>query len=169
MIERPSSTEADPHFFTYIDQVTGNVQPVLAEQLEALPAFFASIDSQKSLSKYSPDKWSIREVLSHITDTERVFSYRALWFARGFDSPLPSFDQEIGVAGAQADNVEWEEHIEEFRRVRLATIALFDHLPEGASIKTGIASNKQVSVRALAYMIAGHATHHVKILRERYL
>lgn len=168
-MERPNQNEADTYFFRYIDLVKKDAKAALASQLETLPLFCSGINEEKSLSRYAPDKWSIRELLNHITDTERVFSFRALWFARGFDSPLPTFDQNTAVAGAEADTIAWAEHVEEFRRVRLATISLFEHLPPGAENKIGVASGKQVSVRALEYLIAGHAEHHTKILRERYL
>ena len=124
---------------------------------------------RQSLYRYAANKWSIREVLNHINDTERVFTFRALWFARGFESPLPSFDQNVGVAAARADEVAWQELVDEFRALRSATLALFRTLPDEAWARGGVASEKQVSVRALAYMVAGHVIHHVAILRERYL
>jgi len=108
-------------------------------------------------------------VLNHVTDTERSFAFRALWFARGFDTPLPSYDQHIAAAGAEADRISWAAHIEEFRRVRLATISLFRNMPPDAWARSGIASDNRFTVRALAFITAGHVTHHLKILRERYL
>src|SRR5919109_3610488 len=118
MIGRPQPAEAAPYYFTYIDQVTGD-DPVAAieSQLEESPVFFASISEDKSLYRYAPEKWSIRQLLNHVTDTERAFAFRALWFARGFESPLPSYDQNIAASGAEADKVSWTEHVEEFRRV----------------------------------------------------
>lgn len=169
MIARPSSTEAKPYFFRYIDLVPEDVQSVLTKQLQQLPELFGRISDERSLFRYAPGKWSIREVLNHLNDTERVFSYRALWFARGFESPLPSFDQDTGVAGAEADAIPWSDHVEEFRRVRLTTLSLLHHLPPGADRRSGIASGHEMSVRALAYMIAGHAIHHVNILNDKYL
>jgi len=108
-------------------------------------------------------------VLNHVSDTERSFAFRALWFARGFDTPLPSYEQEIAAAGAQAHAVSWKAHVEEFRRVRLASISLFENLPAEAWMRTGVASGKTFSVRALAFLIPGHATHHFDLLREKYL
>ncbi len=128
-----------------------------------------TISEKTSLHRYAPGKWSVRELLSHVTDTERVFVHRALWFARGFDSPMPSFEQEIAVAGARADTVSWARHVEEFRAVRLATVPLFRNLPAEAWAKTGVASGNPVTVRALAWITAGHAAHHAAILKERYL
>ncbi|HYR47085.1 MAG TPA: DinB family protein, partial [Thermoanaerobaculia bacterium] len=114
-------------------------------------------------------KWSIREVVNHVSDCERLFVSRAFWFARGFDSPLPSYDQEVSVSEAGADDVPWAGHVEEFRSVRLATLAFFRNLPDRAWMRRGIASDNPFTVRALAYIAAGHADHHASILRERYL
>src|SRR5437762_13421196 len=98
-------------------------------QLDDSLVFFSTILEEKSLHRYAPDKWSIRQVLNHVTDTERAFAFRALWFARGFSAPLPDYDQNIAAAGAEADRISWAEHIEEFRRVRLASISLFRNMP----------------------------------------
>ena len=108
-------------------------------------------------------------MLNHVTDTERAFAFRALWFARGFDVPLPSYDQEIAAKGDAADSISWAAHVEEFRRVRLATISLFKNMPAEAWARTGIASDNRFTVRAMAFITAGHLTHHVRILKERYL
>jgi hypothetical protein len=121
------------------------------------------------LHRYAPDKWSIRQVLNHVTDTERAFAFRALWFARGFDSPLPSYDQNVAATGADADRISWAAHVEEFRRVRLSTISLFKNMPSHAWMRSGIASGNPFTVRALAYIIPGHLAHHITLLRERYL
>ena len=169
-IGRPEGSEAAPYYFTYIDQVEGDdVLGVLERQLDELPTFFATISEEKSLHRYAADKWSIREVLNHLNDTERLFAFRALWFARGFETALPSFDQHVAVSGAEADRIGWTAHVEEFRRVRLATLSLFRNLPANAWMRGGIASEKPFTVRALAFLTAGHTTHHVRILRERYL
>ena len=167
---RPQSTEAAPYYFTYIDQVAGDDPLVVLEsQLEESLRFLSGISEEKSLHRYAPDKWSMRQLLNHVSDTERAFAFRALWFARGFASPLPSYDQTIAASGAEADRVSWAAHVEEFRRVRLATIPLFRNMPPDAWMRNGIASEKRFTVRALAYIIAGHVAHHLTILRERYL
>lgn len=108
-------------------------------------------------------------MLNHISDTERVTAFRALWFARGFESPLPSYDQQVQVAGAAADDIPWARHVEEFQRVRLSTMSLFKNLPPDAWARSGIASDNRFTVRALGFLIAGHLVHHVKGLRERYV
>lgn len=167
---RPQTSEAAPHYFKYIDLVSGDDPlPSLRTQLDDAEALFASIGGPQSLARYAPDKWSIRQVLNHITDVERAFAFRALWFGRGFDSPLPGYDQQIAAAGAAADRIDWERHVEEFRHVRLASISLFANMPADGWLKGGIASGHYVSVRALAYIIGGHCAHHVAIVRERYL
>ncbi len=170
MMGRPQSTEAAPYYFTYIDQVTGD-DPLRAMegQLEEVSDLLSTFSEEKSLHRYAPEKWSIRQVLNHITDTERAFVFRALWFARGFDTPLPSFDQNIAASGAQADSINWADHVEEFRRVRLATISFFRNLPADTWNRTGVASGNPFTVRALAYIAAGHFAHHGRILREWYL
>jgi len=170
MIGRPQPNEAASYYSTYIDRVTSDdIVSVLATQLDETVAFLSAISEEQSLKRYAPDKWSMRELLGHVNDGERVFMYRAMWFARGFEDPLPSFDQEIGFKFAGSDNVSWANHIDEFRAIRSSTVAFFRNLPSDAWLRNGIASDSQVSVRAIAYIVAGHLSHHVGVLRERYL
>src|SRR5580698_8161086 len=170
MMVRPAESEAAPYYFTYINRVSGD-DPIdeMEGQLGDLLALFAGISEEASLHRYAPDKWTIRQVLNHITDTERAFAFRALWFARGFDAPLPGYDQNIAASGAAADGISWAAHVEEFQRVRLSTISLFRNLPPEAWMRSGIASDNPFTVRAMAFIIAGHVAHHITILRERYL
>jgi hypothetical protein len=168
-MRRPERTEAAPYYFTYIDQVDGeDIASTIEIQWEESLAFFSGISEERSLYRYAPDKWSSRQVLNHITDTERSFAFRALWFARGFETPLPSYDQNIAAAGAEADRIAWSAHVEEFRRVRLSTISLFANMPAEAWERRGTASDNTFSVRAMAFILAGHLEHHMKILRDRY-
>jgi hypothetical protein len=170
MTGRPASTEAAPYYFRYIDQAKGeNALVLIEEQLDEVLALSRTISEDKSRQRYAPEKWSIRQVLNHVSDTERAFAFRALWFARGFSSPLPDYDQEIAAAGAEAHRISWTDHVEEFRRVRLATISLFKNVPDDAWLRTGTASNNRFTVRAMAFITAGHVEHHLKVLRERYL
>jgi hypothetical protein len=170
MIGRPEANEAAPYYFTYIDRITSDdILSVLDGQLEKVLPLLRGISEEKSMYRYAADKWSIRQVLSHINDCERMFLFRALWFARGFDSPLPSFDQNIAIAGADADKIPLERHIQEFQAIRASTLLFFRHLPADAWMRTGIASGNPFTVRALSYIAAGQAEHHVAILRERYL
>ena len=134
----PDRTEAAEDYFTYIEQVpAGDIRGILKAQLPETVTMLKGISEERSLHRYAPDKWSIREVVSHLNDTERLFVFRALWFARGFDSPLPSFDQNVAIATADADARSLESHIEEFRGVRAATIAFFENLPEHAWMRRG--------------------------------
>ncbi len=166
----PEPSEAAPYYFKYIDQVRNDdVVGVLGAQLEEMLAFLEVISEEASLHRYAPDKWSFREVMSHVTDTERLFQLRAFWFARGFDSPLPSFDEKVSAAAARADERSWASHVEEFQSVRLATLTFFRNLPAEAWMRSGIASDMPFTVRALAYIAAGHTAHHLAILRGRYL
>ncbi|HEY2294051.1 MAG TPA: DinB family protein [Thermoanaerobaculia bacterium] len=167
---RPEPQEAAQYYFRYIDQVQSeDVLGTLEAQLDEMLALLGGITEERSLHRYGPDKWSIREALNHVTDTERVFVFRALWFARGFDTPLPGFDQNVAAPMARADEISWARHVEEFRSVRLATLTLFRNLPAEAWMRSGIASDNPVTVRALAYITAGHVAHHAALLRERYL
>ena len=167
---RPERTESAEYYITYIDQVpSGDIREVLAAQSVDLLPLFEGISEEQSMGRYAPDKWTIKQVLSHINDTERVFSMRGFWFARALPEPMPSFDQNVAIAGAAADDRTWASHLEEFKAVRASTLALFNGLPEDVWSRQGIASGNPVTVRALAFITAGHVAHHARILRERYL
>lgn len=169
-ISAPDRTEAADYYFTYIDKVgDGDIVEILRTQGSEFRTLLEGIPEEKSLHRYEPGKWSIREVLAHVNDTERLFVFRALWFARGLDLPLPSFDQNVAVAAAGAGGRSWKSHADEFSSIRAATVAFFAHLPEEAWGRRGVASGNPFTVRALAYMCAGHVTHHVDLLRRRYL
>jgi hypothetical protein len=170
MIGRPTPNEAAPYYFGYINRVSGDdILRTLQSQLDQTLPFLRGIAEEKSLYRYAPEKWSIRQMWGHVNDTERVFLMRALWFARKFETALPSFDQEIAVANANSDEVPWARHVEEFREIRLATISFFRNLPEEAWRRTGTASGNPFSVRACAFIVAGHVTHHAGVLHEKYL
>ena len=170
MIGRPKPDEAAPHFAKYIELAPGEDPVALIEsQLETSLALYSQISEDRSQFRYAPGKWSIKQVLSHVTDTERAFCYRALWFGRGFSEALVSFNQETAAAGAEADRLTWAMHVEDFRAVRQATITLFRNLPEAAWGRGGVVSGNPITVRALAYIIPGHVAHHNAIVQERYL
>ena len=167
---RPTSTEAAPYYFKYIDLITSDeIVPAIESQMDEIVQFLHGISEEQSLQAYEPGKWTIREVLNHVNDGERVFLYRAFWFARGYQDALPSFDQDQAVVTAQANNTSWADLVEEFRNVRLSTISFLKSLPEAAWSKTGVASDYPFTVRSLAYIIAGHVAHHRNVLAERYL
>jgi hypothetical protein len=170
MVGFPERNEAADYYYKYIDRITSpEIADVLETQLEESLSFLAGISEEKSLHRYAPDKWSFRQVLNHVSDTERVFLFRAFWFGRSFDTPLPSFEEKISAETARADEISWARHIEELRGVRLATATFFRNLPAEAWSRSGIASGNSFTVRALAYIMAGHLAHHVAILQERYL
>jgi len=170
MIGRPTPEEANSYYLTYMNKVNGE-DPLRAieNQLDQYSPWLRRISEEKSLFRYAPDKWTIKQVLNHISDTERAFAFRALWFARGFSEPLPGFDQEISAAGAKADDIPWSAHVEEFTRVRVGTISLYRNLPKEAWMRKGVASGFTFTVRALAFIIPGHMEHHCRILKEKYL
>ena len=169
-MRRPERSEFADYYSTYVNKVPdGDICQILEAQAAEVPKVLASVPAAQTDYRYSPDKWSIREVLAHLNDCERLFVFRAFWFARGFDGPLPSFDQNTAMIGAGADQRSWADHIEEFGAVRAATLTLFRQLPAQAWDRRGIASDNPVSVRALAYITAGHVAHHLELLNERYL
>lgn len=169
MIGRPGPDEAVPYYFRYIDRIpTGDVVGKLESQLDEALALFRGVSEERSLERYAPDKWSVRQVVNHVNDCERLFVFRAMWFARGFDSELPSFDEKVAAAGVASDDVPWADHVEEFHAIRLATVSFFRHLAPEAWMRSGIASGYLFTVRALAYIAAGHLAHHSAVLREKY-
>jgi hypothetical protein len=167
---KPALTEAPEYYFRYINLVPDeDIQSVLDTQQSETQALFHTISEERSTHRYAAGKWSIRQVVGHLNDCERVFAYRALWFARGFDSSLPSFDQDIAAQHDVSANRPWRSLIEEFHDIRASTISLFRYLPLEAWSRRGLASGCEFTVGALAYIIAGHVIHHANILRERYL
>jgi hypothetical protein len=170
MKTRPDTTEAAPYYFKYFAQVPdGDICDILESQMRESQALFDSIPEEASRHRYDPGKWSIREVVGHLTDTERLFIARAFWFARGFDTPLPSFDPDAAAAEAGAHDRSWRALVDEFLTLRHSTVGFFRGLPEPAWDRRGIASDNPFSVRALAYLTAGHTTHHLAIVRDKYL
>jgi len=164
-------SEAAEYYYTYIDQVPKgeDIRRVLDTQLGETVLVLNGISEPKSLHRYAHDKWSIREVVGHINDCERMFVFRALWFARGLPGELPSFDQNIAIAAVRFDERSLSDLVAEFRSVRESTLHFFRNVPDEAWAKRGIASGNPFTVRALAHITAGHVAHHMRILRERYL
>lgn len=167
---RPGADEANAYYAGYIGQVPGDdVMAVLERQLEEARATLDGITEAGSRHRYAEGKWSLRELLSHVSDVERLFAFRALWFARGLDTPLPGFDENAAVAASGADGVPWSAHRAELAAVRAATLELLRNLPEEAWMRRGSASGFPFTVRAIAFITAGHAAHHLRVIRERYL
>jgi hypothetical protein len=170
MMTAPDRSEAAEYYFTYIDRVgPGEICGILDLQSGETVALLEGISEDRSLFRYAPGKWSIRQVISHLNDTERVMVSRALWFARGLKTPLPDYDQDVAMSSAAADERSLKSHVGEFRAVRAATLSFFRNLPAAAWPRRGYASGNPFTVRALAYITAGHADHHMEILRQRYL
>jgi hypothetical protein len=169
-LSSPDRTEASEYFFRYIDLVpAGDIRKTLESQGIETVATLRGVSEEESLYRYAPGKWSLREMLSHVNDGERLFPFRAFWFARGFDSPLPGFDQDTATPNAGADARSWKSHVDEFEVLRAGTVALFREMPIEAWSRRGIASDSPITVRALAWITAGHVAHHMKILKEKYV
>ena len=166
----PEENEHIPYYAKYISLVpNGNILTVLEKQMNDGLKFLTSITEVQSLSRYAPDKWSIKEVLGHLSDNERIFAYRALRFARADKTTLPGYESDDYIEFGHFNTRHWQELISEFEAVRAATVSLFRSLDETAWTRQGIANNDAVSVRARAYIIAGHELHHLKMVREFYL
>lgn len=170
MPSRPQRGDAADYYFTYIDQVPdGDILDLLATQGRDVVPELRAVPEARSLHRYAAEKWSIRDVVNHLSDCERLFQMRAFWFARGFDSPLPSFDQNVAVASAGADQRGWHDLVDELAAVRASTTVFMRALPAEAWDRRGIASDNPFTVRALAYICVGHVAHHMAIVRARYL
>ena len=169
-VSRPQTGEYAPFYAGYVASVPdGDLLAVLEQQREETIELLGAVPEEKSLHRYAPGKWTIREVLGHVIDAERVFTYRALTFARGDAGPLPSFDENAWATTSKAGSRSMQQLLAEYRTVRAATLALFRSFSETEFARSGVASKNPVTVRALAYIVAGHERHHLKILRERYL
>ena len=167
---RPASDEYASAFQAYVGRVPdGDVMQQLRAQGERSRVLFAGIGESKGGFRYAPGKWTVKQVVNHVIDAERVFAYRALCIARNDLRPLPGFDENDYAGNAPASSLALRHLRNEFQAVRSATICLFRNLPEEAWLRRGRANQYEVTVRGLAFQIAGHERHHVKILRERYL
>ncbi|HEU4594911.1 MAG TPA: DinB family protein [Pyrinomonadaceae bacterium] len=167
---RPSADEYAPFYETYVSLVPeGDVVGTLTQQLEETLALLRNVPAAREDFSYEPGKWSIKEIVGHMTDAERIFSYRALCIARGDKANLPGMNQEEYMQGANFNTRRLADLAAEFEYVRRATLSLFRHLDEEAWLRRGTANDSEVSVRALAHILAGHEAHHVRVLRERYL
>ncbi len=170
MQSRPSSDEYAPCYDKYISLVTDDdVVAALEGQLNDNRAMLLSIPESRASVTNEPGKWSVKQILGHLLDCERVFAYRALRFARNDPTPLPGFDENDFMRDATFDSRPLAELVSEFEHVRKATLHLIRSLSPEAWLRSGLANGKRVSVRALAFIIAGHERHHMNILRRRYV
>jgi hypothetical protein len=169
LLAPPAADEFGPFYAGYIARVpVGDVRDTLATQLAGTRHLVEEFGEARADHRYAPDKWTVREVVSHLADTERVFAYRALRIARGDATPLPGFDENAYVAHANAARRPLADVVAELEAVRHATLALLAGLDDTALLRRGTASNHPLTPRAAAYIIAGHELHHAAILRERY-
>jgi uncharacterized damage-inducible protein DinB len=167
---QPQTTEYAPYFVKYTALVPeGDVVETLRSQLEQSLKTLRSLSEEQALARYAPGKWSIKEVIGHMIDSERVFGHRAFHIARNDATPLPGFEQDDYVNAGNFDDRSLSDLIEEFEQVRRATLCMLRSLTEEAWLRRGVANETEVSVRALAYIMAGHEAHHMQIIRERYL
>ena len=167
---RPAPSEHAPYYGTYVAHVPdGDIVTRLASQVTGTLDLLRALPESAGGKRYAPDKWSIREVIGHVCDAERVFSYRAMRFARNDPTELPSFDEKMFVANGSADRRTLASLCDELEAIRGATVRLYDTMSSDEWERSGIASNARMSVRALAWVIAGHELHHLAILNARYL
>jgi len=169
MLQRPDETEYDPAYAGYISLVPeGSYFDLLGVQTHETREFFEKLSEEKGNYRYAPDKWSIKEILGHVMDSERVFAYRALCIARGEQQSLPGFDQDAYARVADYDRISLAKALQHYTALRVSTILLLEQLPAQAWTRKGISNQKPISVRALAYIIAGHERHHMRVITERY-
>ncbi len=167
---RPEANEYAPYYEKYVSLVPdADLVETLERQGAETLALLRGLSEEKGAHRYEPGKWSVKQLVGHVNDGERIFAYRALAFARGDTQPLPGMEQDEWMAAVDFDARTLSSLIDEFESVRASTIHLFRHLSNEAWARRGTASGNEVTVRALAYVIAGHEAHHVRILRERYL
>ena len=170
-IEKPKEGEFPSYASMYINLLPGDglLLKHLKENFEKTRDLVLSIPEEKLLYRYDKDKWSMKEILVHIIDDERIYAYRALRFARNDKTALPGFEQDEYTFYSNANNRSIVNILTEYEAVRNATIALYEGFDEAALTRAGIANNNKVTVRALAYHIAGHELHHINIIKEKYL
>lgn len=165
----PAADEYATYYGGYISRVPhGDIAAQLKRQIRDTAALLRPLDATRARYRYAPDKWSVTEIVGHLADAERIFSYRALRFARDDQSPLPGFDENAYVPVAECDRRALADVLAEFEAVRAATVALVEGLPPAAWPRVGVASGHRMSVRAAVHVIAGHELHHVEVLKARY-
>jgi uncharacterized damage-inducible protein DinB len=168
-MKRPQPDEYSAFYQTYIDKIDDDVLSELQNQSESAVTFLKSIPAEKFNYAYAEGKWTIKEVLGHIIDTERIMTYRLLRFARNDAAPLPGFEENDYIQNAHFAFLDFNVLVEELQMLRKANMYLFNSLTEGELERRGLANNAVLSVRALLFILAGHLKHHLGVLRERYL
>lgn len=168
-MNRPTESEYAPDYEGYVNQVSENeILPVLRAQMDDLDVLMDRVAPDKETYRYAEGKWSIREIVGHLIDGERVFGYRAFCIARGEKQDLPGFDQDDYMLTASYDQIDLENLLSELRLIRLGNIAMFRTFDEESWSRVGTANGNEITTRALAFIMAGHLRHHMNVLRERY-
>lgn len=168
-MNRPTESEYAPYYESYVARVTEDeILPAMRSQVDALDVLLDRVAPERETYAYAEGKWSIRQLIGHLIDGERVFGYRALCIARGETQNLPGFDEKAYMPNAPYESINLEDLLSEFRLVRLSNIAMLRNLDEAAWARMGMANDAPVSVRALAYIMVGHVRHHMGVLGERY-
>lgn len=168
-MNRPTESEYAADYQGYVNQVSENeILPVLRSQLDDLDVLLDRVAPEKETYRYAEGKWSIREIVGHLIDGERVFGYRAFCIARGEKQNLPGFDQDDYMLTAPYDHIDLENLLSELRLIRLGNIAMFRTFDEESWSRVGTANGNEITTRALAFIMAGHLRHHMNVLRERY-
>jgi hypothetical protein len=169
-IHRPDPSEYDPYYDRYISLVqTDDMAATLQKQAQETRDLLSKVGAERADFRYAPGKWSVKEVLGHVNDTERIMSYRVLRISRGDQTPIEGYEQDDYVAGGKFGRRTLDDLLQEFMTIRNATIQLIRHLDPESAERRGTANQKPVSARAVIYVIAGHELHHRRILREKYL
>jgi hypothetical protein len=169
-MNRPETNEFDPYYNIYISLIDGNdVLPILDAQPAEIRKMFSGVPEEKGTFAYAEGKWTIKELLSHLIDGERMFAYRTLRVSRGDETPIEGFEQDGYIENSNANNRSFAELLDEFDLQRRSNMLMFNNLSDEAAKRIGTANEKEISTRALIYTMAGHVVHHINILKERYL
>ncbi len=169
-MKHPQKDEYAAYYHTYVDKVPdGDIIKILQKQSGQIIKLLKNVSKKKSLFRYSPEKWSVREIIGHIIDTERVLSYRALRFARNDQNDLPGFDENAYVRQSNYNDIKLGDLVEEFCAIRKSNVMMFKNFSDEVSLRKGRANSNPFTVRAMAYIIAGHCNHHLEIIKGRYL
>ncbi len=170
MISRPTQNEYAEYYNYYIGLVPeGDILDMLEDQLDVLKLLFQDIDDEKAIFRYAEGKWSIKEVLGHLIDSERIFGYRALTFSRKDKNELPGYDHDSYIQNSVYNEIPLDSLLQELTALRIANLILFEGFTEEMLNMKGIANKNEVSVKAIVYIVAGHFIHHVKTIKEKYL
>ena len=169
-MNRPNENEYPVYYSNYINLVEDdNIISVLENQIDFVKEFFINISEEKSNFRYAEGKWTIKEVFGHVIDTERIFAYRALRISRNDKTPLPGYDQDLFVKNSNFKNVSLQNLVDEFISVRKSNLMMFKNFSSEMWLNIGTANEKLISVRAIAFILAGHLLHHLKVIEQKYM